>query len=76
MNESPRFADHPRTAPHSPGAYQQDGAHFLLSISEIAFEASIAILTIVKAFRPSPILDDSRYVGVGEGSLSSAAAAP
>jgi hypothetical protein len=57
------------------GAYEQDGAHFLFSIPEIVFEASIAIYTIVKGFRPSPILDDARYAGVGEGSGSEALAA-
>jgi len=40
--------------------YEQDGAHFLFSIPEIVFELSITIFTIVKGFRPSPILDDSR----------------
>ena len=50
------------------GAYEQDGAHFLFSIPEIVFEASIAIYTIVKGFRPSPILDDTRYTAVAEGS--------
>ena len=49
------------------GAYEQDGAHFLFSIPEIVFEASIAVYTIVKGFRPSPILD-ARYGGAGEGS--------
>ena len=58
------------------GAYEQDGAHFLFSIPEIVFEASIAIYTIVKGFRPSPILDDTWYAGVGEGSQSAAVAAP
>ena len=58
------------------GAYEQDGAHCLFSIPEIVFEASIAIYTIVKGFRPSPILDDTRYAGVGEGSQSTAVAAP
>ena len=46
------------------GAYEQDGAHFLFSIPEIVFEASIAVYTIVKGFRPSPILD-ARYGGAG-----------
>lgn len=41
------------------GAYEQDGAHFLFSIPEIVFEASIAIYTIVKGFRASPILRDT-----------------
>jgi hypothetical protein len=36
-------------------------AHFLFSIPEIVFEASITIYTISKGFRPSPILDDARY---------------
>ena len=58
------------------GAYEQDGAHFLFAIPEIAFEASIAIYAIVKGFKPSPILDDTRYAGVGEGSQSSAVTAP
>jgi hypothetical protein len=43
------------------GAYEQDGAHFIFSVPEIAFEASITVYTIVKGFRPSPILDDARY---------------
>ena len=30
------------------------------SIPEIVFEFSITVYTIVKGFRPSPILDDSR----------------
>ena len=47
------------------GAHEQDGAHFLFSIPEIVFEAALTIYTIVKGFRPSPILDDSRYAGVG-----------
>lgn len=58
------------------GAYEQTGTHFIFSLPEIAFEASITIYTVVKGFKPSPILDDSRYPGVGEGSLSPAAAAP
>jgi hypothetical protein len=58
------------------GAYEQDGAHFIFSIPEIAFELSVAIYTIVKGFRPSPILDDARYARVGEPSLSPVAAVP
>jgi hypothetical protein len=50
------------------GAYEQDGAHFLFAIPEIFFELSITIYTIWKGFRPSPILDDTRYAGAGEGS--------
>jgi hypothetical protein len=50
------------------GAYEQTGgAHFLLSIPEIAFEASITVYLIVKGFKPSPILDDARYAGLGRG---------
>jgi Domain of unknown function (DUF4386) len=49
------------------GAYEQDGAHFLFSIPEIAFEASITIYLLWKGFRPSPILDDTRYAGLSEG---------
>ena len=56
------------------GAYEQDGAHFLFSIPEIVFEASITIYTLVKGFRPSPILDDTRYAGPGEGYGSAAVA--
>jgi Domain of unknown function (DUF4386) len=59
------------------GAYEQtEGAHFILSLPELAFEASIAIYLIVKGFKPSPILDDSRYTGVNVRSPSPAAAAP
>ena len=43
------------------GAYEQDGAHFVFSIPEIAFEASLTVYVIVKGFKASPILDDSRY---------------
>jgi Domain of unknown function (DUF4386) len=50
------------------GAYEQDGAHFLFSIPEIVFEFSITIYTIVKGFKPSPILDDTRYARVTRSS--------
>jgi hypothetical protein len=33
----------------------------------------IAIYTIWKGFKPSPILDDTRYVGEGSGSAALAA---
>jgi hypothetical protein len=36
----------------------------------------ITIYLIVKGFKPSPILDDSRYAGLNAGSPSVAAAAP
>jgi hypothetical protein len=58
------------------GAYEQDGAHFIFSIPEIIFEVGITIYTLWKGFRPSPILDDTRYAGVGEGPRSAARAAP
>ena len=41
------------------GVYEQDGAHFLFSIPEIAFEFSLTVYTIVKGFRACPILDDN-----------------
>ena len=50
------------------GAYEQDGLHFLFAIPEIVFEVSITVYTIVRGFKASPILDDSRYAGAGEGS--------
>jgi hypothetical protein len=58
------------------GVYEQDGLHALFSIPEGAFEAAFAIYLIVKGFRPSAILDDSRYPGAGAGALSPAAAGP
>jgi Domain of unknown function (DUF4386) len=51
------------------GAYEQSGAHFFFSIPEIVFEAGITVYTIWKGFRPSPILDDSRYGEVWEAPL-------
>jgi hypothetical protein len=58
------------------GAYEQtEGAHFVLSLPELAFEASIAIYLIVKGFKPSPILDDRRYTAVDQRSVSPALAA-
>jgi Domain of unknown function (DUF4386) len=56
------------------GAYEQTGGvGFLFAIPEIIFEVGITVYTIWKGFRPSPILDDSRYVGV-EGTLTPAGA--
>jgi Domain of unknown function (DUF4386) len=47
------------------GAYEQTGGvGFLFAIPEIIFEAGITIYTIWKGFRPSTILDDSRYGGL------------
>jgi hypothetical protein len=48
------------------GAYKQSGAHFVFSIPEIVFEASITVYTIAKGFKASPILDDSRYARASE----------
>ena len=45
------------------GVYEQDGLHALFSIPEGLFELSFAIYLIVRGFRASPILDDSRYTG-------------
>ena len=51
------------------GAYEQTGGvGFVLALPEIAFEAGITIYTIWKGFRPSPILDDTRYGRVGGSS--------
>ena len=58
------------------GAYEQDGLHALFSVPEGAFEAAFAIYLIVKGFRPSPILDDTRYGGVGAGSGRASLTAP
>ncbi len=57
-------------------AWEQTSAtQFIFTIPEIVFEASITVYTIWKGFRPSPILDDSRYTGLGEGRGSAALAA-
>jgi hypothetical protein len=48
------------------GAYKQTGVHFVFSIPEIVFEASITVYTIAKGFKASPILDVSRYARVSE----------
>ena len=59
------------------GAWEQTSAtQFVFTIPEIVFEASITVYTIWKGFRASPILDDSRYTGVGAGSPGTAIAAP
>jgi Domain of unknown function (DUF4386) len=43
------------------GAFEAgDPAHFLLSIPEIAWEASLGVYLVVKGFRPSPILLGAR----------------
>jgi hypothetical protein len=57
-------------------AWEQTSAiQFILTLGEIAWEASLGIYLIVKGFRPSPILDDARYTGGDGGSLGPAAAA-
>ena len=57
------------------GAYEQDGLHALFSLPEGVFEAAFAIYLIVKGFRPSPILDDTRFAG-RDGDFMRPAAAP
>jgi hypothetical protein len=58
------------------GAWEQTSAtQGILTIPEIAWEASLGIYLIVKGFRPSPILDDARYAGGDGGSVRPAAAA-
>jgi hypothetical protein len=57
------------------GAWEQTSAiQFIFTIPEIIFEAGITVYTIWKGFRPSPILDDARYTGVGGGPGSAALA--
>jgi Domain of unknown function (DUF4386) len=56
------------------GAYEQTGAHAIASIPEFLFELSLGVYLIVKGFKPSPILDDARYAGLGEGSRREALA--
>ena len=51
------------------GAYDQDGLHFLFAVPEIVFEASLTVFTLAKGFRPSPILDESRFGEVGDGDI-------
>jgi hypothetical protein len=57
------------------GAYEP-GEASVFAIPEIIFEAGITIYTIWKGFRPSPILDDSRYAGVTQASGREALAVP
>lgn len=52
------------------GVYDQFGLHGLFTIPEALFEISFAVYLIVKGFRPSPILDDSRYAVQGGEVLS------
>ena len=55
------------------GAYEQTGGvGFLFAVPEIIFEAGITVYTIWKGFRPSPILDDSRYVEVRDAPVREA----
>jgi hypothetical protein len=44
------------------GAWEQTSAtQFVFTIPEVVWELSITVYTLWKGFRPSPILDDSRY---------------
>jgi Domain of unknown function (DUF4386) len=53
------------------GAWEQtSAAQFVFTIPEIVFEASITVFTIWKGFRPSPILDDTRYAPVTTSPLA------
>ncbi len=55
-------------------AYDQtDAAHFIPSLPEIGFEASLGIYLIVKG-KASPILDDGRYGRVDKSSVTPAGA--
>jgi hypothetical protein len=46
------------------GAWEQTSSiQGILTLGEIAWEASLGIYLIVKGFRPSPILDDARFTG-------------
>jgi hypothetical protein len=57
------------------GAWEQTSSiQGILTLGEIAWEASLGIYLIVKGFRPSPILDDARFTGGDGGSLRPAAA--
>ena len=56
------------------GAYEQDGAHFIFAVPEIVFELSITLYTLIKGFRPSPILNEDRYGEVGDGAVHAVAA--
>ena len=52
------------------GVFDQGVSAFAIPV--IIFEGGITIYTIWKGFRPSPILDDARYAGMGGGSRSEA----
>jgi hypothetical protein len=44
------------------GAWDQtDSIQFIFTIGEIAWEVSLTIYILWKGFRPSPILDDTRF---------------
>ena len=46
------------------GAWEQTSSiQGILTLGEIAWEASLGIYLIVKGFRPSPILDDASFAG-------------
>jgi Domain of unknown function (DUF4386) len=57
------------------GAIDQGGAvQGIATIPEFIWELSLGIYLTVKGFKPSPLLDDTRYAGVGGGSGSAAPA--
>ena len=46
------------------GAWEQTSSiQGILTLGEIAWEASLGIYLIVKGFRPSPILNDASFAG-------------
>jgi hypothetical protein len=47
----------------------------IATIPEFAWELSLGIYLIVKGFKASPILDETRHTGAGEGFLNPGVAA-
>jgi Domain of unknown function (DUF4386) len=50
-------------------------AQSIATIPEFLWELSLGIYLTVKGFKPSPILDETRHTGAGEGSLNPGVAA-
>jgi Domain of unknown function (DUF4386) len=50
-------------------------AQFVATVPEILWELSLGIYPIVKGFKASPILDETRHTGAGKGSLNPGVAA-
>jgi hypothetical protein len=50
-------------------------AQGIATILEFSWELSLGIYLTVKGFKPSPLLDETRYTGAEEGSLNPAVAA-